>query len=31
MNVTCNLNTGEYHPYNKPGNRPLYINVNPNH
>ena len=29
--VTLNLSTGKYQPYNKPDNDPLYIDVNFNH
>ena len=31
VNLTLNLSTGKYVPYNKPDNKPLYINVNSNH
>ena len=31
LNVTLNLWTGKYQPYNKPDNDPLYIDVNSNH
>ena len=31
VNLTLNLSTGKYIPYNKPDNKPLYINVNSNH
>ena len=31
LDVTFDLTTGKYKPYNKPGNIPLYINVKPNH
>ena len=31
LDVTLNLSTGKYHPYNKPDNYPLYIHVNSNH
>ena len=29
--MTCDLTTGKYKSYNKPGNIPLYINVKSNH
>ena len=31
LDVTLDLTTGKYKPYNKPGNIPLYINVKSNH
>ena len=31
LDVTLNLTTGEYQPYNKPDNNPLYINILSNH
>ena len=31
IDVTLDLTTGKYKPYNKPGNIPLYINVKSNH
>ena len=31
LDVTFNLCTGKYQPYNKPNNKPTYINVNSNH
>ena len=31
LDVTLNLSTGKYQPYNKPDNEPLYIDVNFNH
>ena len=31
LDLTLNLFTGKYGPYNKPDNKPLYINVNSNH
>ena len=31
LDLTLNLSTGKYEPYNQPHNRPLYINVNSNH
>ena len=31
LDVTLDLTTGKYKPYNKPGNVPLYINVKSNH
>ena len=31
LDVTLNLLTGKYQPYNKPDNDPLYIDVNSNH
>ena len=31
LNVTLDLTTGKYKPYNKRGNIPLYINVKSNH
>ena len=31
LDVTLNLSTGKYQPYNKPDNYPLYIDVNSNH
>ena len=31
LDVTLNLTTGKYKPFNKPGNIPLYINVKSNH
>ena len=31
LDVTLDLTTGKFKPYNKPGNVPLYINVKPNH
>ena len=31
LDVTFDLTTGKYKPYNKPGNIPLYINVKSNH
>ena len=30
LDVTLDLTTGKYNPYNKPGNIPLYINVKSN-
>ena len=31
LNVTLNLTTGNYQPYNKPDNNLLYINIHSNH
>ena len=31
LDVTLNLTTGKYQPYNKPDNNPLYINILCNH
>ena len=31
LDVTLDLNSGEYRPYTKPGNTPLYINKDSNH
>ena len=31
LDVTLNLTTGKYQPYNKPDNNPLYINILSNH
>ena len=31
LDLTLNLLTAKYEPYNKPDNKPLYINVNSNH
>ena len=31
LDVTLDLTTGKYKPYNKPGNIPLYINIKSNH
>ena len=31
LNVTLNLTTGKYQPYNKPDNNPLYIQILSNH
>ena len=31
LDVTLNLSNDKYQPYNKPGNSPLYININSNH
>ena len=31
LDLTLNLSTGKYEPYNKPDNKPLYINVKSNH
>ena len=31
VNLTLNLSSGKYIPYNKPDNKPLYINENSNH
>ena len=31
LDVTRNLTTGKYQPYNKPDNNPLYINILSNH
>ena len=31
LDVTMNLETGKFHPYRKPNDQPLYINVNSNH
>ena len=31
LDLTLNLSTGKYKPYNKPDNKPLYNNVNSNH
>ena len=31
LDVTLNLTTGKYQPYNKPNNNPLYINILSNH
>ena len=31
QDVTLNLTTGKYQPYNKPDNNPLYINILSNH
>ena len=31
LDVTLSLSTGQYQPYNKPDNDPLYIDVNSNH
>ena len=31
LDVTFNLNTGTYQPYNKPNDRPLYISTKSNH
>ena len=31
LDITLNLSTGRYQPYNKPDNDPLCINVNSNH
>ena len=31
LDVTLDLTTGKYKPYNKPGSVPLYINVKSNH
>ena len=31
LDVTLNLTTGKYQPYNKPDNKPLYINILSNH
>ena len=31
LDLTPNLSTGKYKPYNKPDNKPLYVNVNSNH
>ena len=31
LDVTLNLTTGKYQPYNKPDNNPLYINIISNH
>ena len=31
LDVTLNLSTGKYQPYNKPDNDPIYIDVNSNH
>ena len=31
LDLTLNLSTGKYKPYNEPDNKPLYINVNSNH
>ena len=31
LDVTLNLTTGKYQPYNKPDNDPLYINILSNH
>ena len=31
LDVTLNLKTGKYQPYNKPDNNPLYINILSNH
>ena len=31
LDVTLNLNTGEYSPYNKPNNIPVYVNAGSNH
>ena len=31
LDVTLNLTTGKYQPYNKPDNNPLYINIVSNH
>ena len=31
LDVTINLTTGKYQPYNKPDNIPLYINILANH
>ena len=31
LDLTINLSTGKYESYNKPDNKPLYINVNSNH
>ena len=31
LDVTLNLTTGKYQPYNKPDNNPLYINLLSNH
>ena len=31
LDVTLNLSNGKYQPYKKPGNSPLYININSNH
>ena len=30
LDVTLNLTTGKYQPYNKPDNNPLYINIHSN-
>ena len=31
LDITLNLTTGKYQPYNKPDNNPLYINILSNH
>ena len=31
LDVTLNLTSGKYQPYNKPDNNPLYINILSNH
>ena len=31
LDLTLNLSTGKYEPYNKPNNKPLYISVKSNH
>ena len=31
LDLTLNLSTGKYEPYNNPDNKPLYINVKSNH
>ena len=31
LDVTLNLTTGKYQPYNKPDNNPLYIKIRSNH
>ena len=31
LDVTLNLTNGRYQPFRKPGNNPLYININSNH
>jgi hypothetical protein len=31
LDVTLNLNTGKYKPYNKPNDKPMYINTRSNH
>ena len=31
LDVTLNLNSGHYAPYNKPGNTPLYVHASSNH
>ena len=31
LDLTLNLSTGKYKPYNKPDNKPLYVSVNSNH